>query len=73
MALKTPTPTPDKIELPAPAEAERVLTGGTPPIVILDQAGDDQLLAEFGMEEHPQGGFHGLLEVIRPARTSSST
>jgi NADH-quinone oxidoreductase subunit B len=22
------------------------------------------LLREFGMEEHPQGGFHGLLEVI---------
>jgi NADH-quinone oxidoreductase subunit B len=64
MALKTPTPTPDKIELPTPADADRILTGGTPPIVIPDQAGDDELLTEFGMEQHPQGGFHGLLEVI---------
>ena len=57
MALKTPTP-------PTYEEAERVLTGGKPPIVIPDQAGDDLLLTEFNMEEHPQGGFHGLLEVI---------
>jgi NADH-quinone oxidoreductase subunit B len=35
-----------------------------PPIVIPDQAGDDPILREFGMEEHPRGGFHGLLEVI---------
>jgi NADH-quinone oxidoreductase subunit B len=35
-----------------------------PPIVIPDQAADDALLREFRMEEHPQGGFHGLLEVI---------
>ncbi|MGH2462951.1 MAG: hypothetical protein ACRDFZ_04910, partial [Candidatus Limnocylindria bacterium] len=34
------------------------------PIVIPDAAGDDPLLTEFGMEGHPQGGFHGLLEVI---------
>ena len=34
------------------------------PIVIPDAAGDDELLREFGMEEHPRGGFHGLLEVI---------
>jgi NADH-quinone oxidoreductase subunit B len=32
-------------------------------IVVADQA-DDELIHEFGMEEHPQGGFHGLLEVI---------
>ena len=57
MALKTPRP-------PTAAEAERVLKGGTPPIVIPDQAGDDLLLTEFNMDEHPQGGFHGLLEVI---------
>jgi NADH-quinone oxidoreductase subunit B len=57
MALKTPPP-------PTAAEAEKVLTGGTPPIVIPDQAGDDLLLTEFNMDEHPQGGFHGLLEVI---------
>src|SRR5205823_6686474 len=25
---------------------------------------DDDLLSPFGMEEHPTGGFHGLLEVI---------
>ena len=60
MALKTP----EKTELPAPADAEKVLTGGTPKIVIPDQAGNDELLQEFGMEQHPQGGFHGLLEVI---------
>ena len=29
-----------------------------------DAGADDALLREFGMEEHPQGGFHGLLEVI---------
>jgi NADH-quinone oxidoreductase subunit B len=64
MAVTSPE-TPDKtVELPDAAEAERVLTGGTPKIVIPDQAGDDPLLSEFGMEEHPQGGFHGLLEVI---------
>jgi NADH-quinone oxidoreductase subunit B len=48
-----------------PASAPPVLTGtGEPPIIIPDQAADDALLREFGMEEHPQGGFHGLLEVI---------
>ena len=65
MALKTPLTTPERSsELPSPADAERVLVGGIPPIVIPDQAGDDELLTEFGMEQHPQGGFHGLLEVI---------
>jgi NADH-quinone oxidoreductase subunit B len=34
------------------------------PIIIPDQAGDDTYLQPFGMEEHPRGGFHGLLEVI---------
>jgi NADH-quinone oxidoreductase subunit B len=34
------------------------------PIIIPDAGGDDELLREFQMEEHPQGGFHGLLEVI---------
>jgi NADH-quinone oxidoreductase subunit B len=34
------------------------------PIIIPDQAGGDALLRPFEMEEHPQGGFHGLLEVI---------
>ena len=65
MALKTPLTTPEQTsELPSLADADRILTGGTPPIVIPDQAGDDELLTEFGMEQHPQGGFHGLLEVI---------
>ena len=52
MAVDRPTSTPT-----APATQE-------PPIVIADQAGSDGLLRQFGMEEHPQGGFHGLLEVI---------
>ena len=37
---------------------------GPPPIIVPDQAGDDETLRQFGMEEHPRGGFHGLLEVI---------
>ncbi len=52
MAVDRPTSTPA-----TPAAQE-------PPIVIADQAGSDGLLRQFGMEEHPQGGFHGLLEVI---------
>ena len=35
-----------------------------PSIIIPDAAADDPLLAEFGMEQHPLGGFHGMLEVI---------
>src|SRR5687768_13202059 len=53
MAVERPTP---NTQLSAPPTE--------PPLVIPDQAGDDQLLRSFGMEEHPQGGFHGLLEVI---------
>ena len=41
-----------------------VTDDGNSPIIIPDDAADDALLREFGMEEHPQGGFHGLLEVI---------
>ena len=42
-----------------------ITTGnGDAPIIIPDQAGGDELLRQFEMEEHPQGGFHGLLEVI---------
>ena len=41
-----------------------VTDDGNSPIIIPDAAADDALLREFGMEEHPQGGFHGLLEVI---------
>jgi NADH-quinone oxidoreductase subunit B len=34
-------------------------------IVIPDPTSeDDDFLSEFGMETHPRGGFHGLLEVI---------
>ena len=53
MAVDRPTPT-----------TEPMTPVGGGPIVIPDQAGDDELLRSFGMEEHPQGGFHGLLEVI---------
>ena len=38
-------------------------TGSGPPLVIEDRSGDADLDA-FRMEEHPRGGFHGLLEVI---------
>lgn len=34
------------------------------PIIIPDAARDDELLLPFAMDDHPQGGFHGLLEVI---------
>ncbi len=34
------------------------------PIIIPDAARGDELLLPFSMEDHPQGGFHGLLEVI---------
>ncbi len=57
MALSPKTvgtaPQPEAAAAPAPS-----------PIVIPDGGMDDELLAPFGMEEHPQGGFHGLLEVI---------
>ena len=54
MALNTP----DSTELTTTGDA-------TPsPIIIPDQGASDELLREFGMEEHPRGGFHGLLEVI---------
>ena len=54
MALETPNQT-NKDVPPGAAP---------PPIVIPDAAANDDLLREFGMEEHPRGGFHGLLEVI---------
>jgi NADH-quinone oxidoreductase subunit B len=57
MAVDRPTTTSD------PSEASGA-PGNGGPIIIPDQAADDALLREFGMEEHPQGGFHGLLEVI---------
>ena len=52
--------------LETPPRAQGRVTGSLSAdgrIVVPDQA-DDELLREFGMEEHPQGGFHGLLEVI---------
>ena len=52
--------------LETPPRAEGKVTGTLSAdgrIIVADQA-DDELLREFGMEEHPQGGFHGLLEVI---------
>jgi NADH-quinone oxidoreductase subunit B len=54
------------VALETPPRAEGKVTGTLSAdgrIVVPDQAGDE-LLTEFGMEEHPQGGFHGLLEVI---------
>jgi len=54
MAIDRPT-----TNLPAPIPPNR-----NAPIIIPDSAGDDDLLRQFDMEEHPQGGFHGLLEVI---------
>ena len=53
MALNTPNTTDQEGAPPSP-------------IIIPDQAASDELLREFGMEEHPRGGFHGLLEVIPP-------
>jgi NADH-quinone oxidoreductase subunit B len=46
------------------SERALVPTETSAPIIIPDQATGDALLREFGMEEHPKGGFHGLLEVI---------
>ncbi len=54
MALNTP----DSTELTTTGDA------APSPIIIPDQGASDELLREFGMEEHPRGGFHGLLEVI---------
>jgi NADH-quinone oxidoreductase subunit B len=54
------------VALETPPRAEGKVTGTLSAdgrIIVADQAGDE-LLTEFGMEEHPQGGFHGLLEVI---------
>jgi NADH-quinone oxidoreductase subunit B len=59
MAVDRPTTTDPTA--PGPGAAPGV---GEPPIVVPDAAAGDELLRPFGMEEHPQGGFHGLLEVI---------
>jgi len=56
------TPNPNKTDIAA--GNGDALNANPAPIVIPDQAGNDALLREFGMEEHPRGGFHGLLEVI---------
>ncbi len=58
MAIDRPTPT------NTPQPMLPASTGGGDPIIIPDQAAGDALLRPFDMEEHPQGGFHGLLEVI---------
>jgi NADH-quinone oxidoreductase subunit B len=63
MAMNKPTSTGAE-----PTPSTGLMTTGdgndNTPIIIPDQAGDDELLRQFEMEEHPQGGFHGLLEVI---------
>ena len=75
MAIKTPKPKtraraaadkdPGKAAAVTTAAVEATALVPSPgPIVIADPAADEDLLAEFGMESHPQGGFHGLLEVI---------
>ena len=63
MAVETPTP---KRRGGRGSRAVATVPPGAapPPIVIPDAAGNEELLAPFQMEEHPQGGFHGLLEVI---------
>ncbi len=52
----------------AVTDPERSTALATPsarePIIIPDASDDETLLAPFRMEQHPQGGFHGLLEVI---------
>ncbi len=45
-------------------ETTSALATAPAPIIIPDPTSDDDLLSEFGMEAHPRGGFHGLLEVI---------
>ena len=61
MAVDRPTPdTPTTVDPLLPATTP----GDGQPIIIPDQAAGDLLLQPFEMEEHPQGGFHGLLEVI---------
>jgi NADH-quinone oxidoreductase subunit B len=45
-------------------ESALATTERAAPIIIPDAAQGDDLLLPFNMEEHPQGGFHGLLEVI---------
>jgi NADH-quinone oxidoreductase subunit B len=45
-------------------EATTALALPAEAIVIPDPTSEDDLLGEFGMESHPHGGFHGLLEVI---------
>jgi NADH-quinone oxidoreductase subunit B len=65
-ALKEPAARDPGAILAAEGGSDRALvpTETAAPIIIPDQAAGDALLREFGMEEHPKGGFHGLLEVI---------
>ena len=52
------------VDRPTTTTTEPMPSNGNGPIIIPDAAQGDELLQQFGMEEHPQGGFHGLLEVI---------
>src|SRR6266700_8272801 len=59
MALTTPrapAPKAPAPKAPSPSSREIVVPEQTP--------AEEELLAPFEMDEHPQGGFHGLLEVI---------
>ena len=52
---------------PAEGQAQSAALIATPTHIEIPDRGassDDELLSPFGMEEHPTGGFHGLLEVI---------
>ena len=51
MAVDRPTPTTEPMTPVGATEPMTPVGGG--PIVIPDQAGDDELLRSFGMEEHP--------------------
>jgi NADH-quinone oxidoreductase subunit B len=48
--------TPGEAALPVPHRADIIVPERTPT--------EEELLTPFDMDEHPQGGFHGLLEVI---------
>ncbi len=50
--------------LEVPERTDRAAGGADEARIVIPDQADDELFREFGMEQHPQGGFHGLLEVI---------